>query len=149
VQRASDSCGVLYEAIRPSSKFHSPTCRKRASRGAITPKVVTDSETASVTDGDVPPIGVLPAPAEPEMGEVESALLEELAAVDRTKTSLGRAALALARRVDSGRDTGAGMASLVKQLAATSKDAVADVKSAASPLDRMRDELAERRSRGA
>lgn len=149
MQRACDSCGDAYEALRPASKFCSPTCRKRASRGATTPKVVTDSETTPVTLGDMAPIGVLPTPTEPEMGEVESALLEELSAVDRAKTSLGKAALALARRVDSGRDTGAGMASLVKQLAATSKDAVADVKSAASPLDRMRDELAERRSRGA
>jgi hypothetical protein len=92
-------------------------------------------------------VAVLVPPA--EAGPVESALLAELTAVERAATALGQAALALARRVDIGRDTGAGLAALVKQLEATAKAATADVKSAASPLDLMRDELAERRSRGA
>lgn len=148
MQRACDSCGEAYEALRPASKFCSPTCRKRASRGATTPKVVTDSETAPVTGGDIVPFPV-PPPPDREAGEVESALLAELTKVERGGTSLGRAALALARRVDEGRDTGAGLASLVKQLEATSKAATADVKSAVSPVERMRDELAERRSSGA
>jgi hypothetical protein len=52
--------------------------------------------------------------------------------------------------VDIGRDTGAGLASLVKQLGATLTAATGDVRSGASPLDLMRDELAARRKgRGA
>lgn len=135
MERPCDICGEAYEAKRPASKYCSDTCRKRASRGAVaTPEA---------------PIAVLPAPT-PEVGEVEAALLVELATAERSTTSLGRAALALARRVDIGRDTGAGLASLVKQLEATAKAATADVKSAASPLDKARDQLAERRAaRGA
>ena len=147
--RPCDVCGVSYEAKRPNSRFCSGTCRKRFSRGVVTLPEVTGSENLTVTEGDVPPVATLVPSADSEAGPVESALLAELAEVERSTTALGQAALALARRVDIGRDTGAGLASLVKQLEATTKAATANVKSAASPLDLMRDELAERRSRGA
>lgn len=148
MDRPCDVCGVLYEAKRPSSKYCSGTCRKRASRGVVTLPEVTKREITPVTEGEVPAIAVLPRPEEVEPGPVESALLAELDEVERTETALGQAALALARRVDVGRDTGAGLASLVKQLEATKNSAMANVKSDKSPLDLMRDELAERR-RGA
>jgi hypothetical protein len=131
VDRKCDVCGDTYDAKRPNSKYCGDTCRKRAQRGAV-----TEAEVPTL----VPDL---------EVGPVETALLAELTEVERAASALGQAALALARRVDIGRDTGAGLASLVKQLEATAKAATADVKSAASPLDRMRDELAERRSRGA
>ena len=139
--RPCDVCGDPYEAKRPNSKYCSPTCRKRASRGAVATSEVTGS------DGDL--IALPVSAREIEQDSVEAALLAELKTAERDNTTLGRAALSLARRVDGGRDTGAGLASLVKQLEATVKAATADVKKADSPLDRMRDELAERRSRGA
>lgn len=141
MKRPCDICGDTYEAKRPSSKYCSDTCRKRSSRGAVKAPDLTEG------DGD---LIELPVSARGiGQGPVESALRAELKTAERDGTALGQAALALARRVDIGRDTGAGLASLVKQLEATSKAATADVKSAVSPLDRMRDELAERRSRGA
>lgn len=146
--RTCEVCGGSYETARATAKCCSAKCRKARSRGATAPKSVTGSEATQVTEGDVTPFLTLPPPRR-EAGEVESALLAELTEVERAGTSLGRAALALARRVDEGRDTGAGLASLVKQLEATSKAATADVKSGISAVDRMRDELAERRSRGA
>lgn len=132
MDRNCDICGDIYPAKRPNSKYCGDKCRKRAQRGAVSaveqvPTLVPDLE----------------------VGPVESALLAELTEVERAATALGQAALALARRVDIARDTGAGLAALVKQLEATAKAATADVKSAASPLDQMRDELSERRSRGA
>lgn len=136
--RPCDICGDSYEAKRPNSKYCSANCRKRASRG-----VVPVAETVTVLPG-----GSVGGQAGP--GPVESALLGELHLVERESTVMGQAALALARRVDAARDTGAGLASLVKQLEATVKAATADVKSAASPLDKARDQLAERRAaRGA
>lgn len=147
--RPCDVCGVSYEAKRPNSRFCSGTCRKRFSRGVVTLPEVTESEIAPVTEGDMPAVATLVPPSDLEVGPVETALLAELMEVDRQATALGQAALALARRVDIGRDTGAGLASLVKQLEATAKAATANVKSEASALDLMRDELAERRSRGA
>lgn len=148
--RPCDVCGVSYEAKRPSSRFCSGTCRKRASRGVVTLPEVTESEKGPIAEGDRSPIPVLVPSSDLEAGPVETALLEELAEVERATTALGRAALALARRVDIGRDTGAGLASLVKQLEATRSAALANVKSERSPLDKRRDDLAARRAaRGA
>lgn len=141
MERPCDICGDTYEAKRPNSQYCSGTCRKRASRGAV--------KATDLTEGDGELIALPVSARENEQGPVELALLTELKTAERDGTTLGQAALSLARRVDVGRDTGAGLAALVKQLEATAKAATADVKSAASPLDRMRDELAERRSRGA
>lgn len=134
MDRPCDVCGDIYDAKRPNSKYCGDTCRKRAQRGAVA------ADAAEQVPTLVPDL---------EPGPVETALLAELTAIERQATALGQAALALARRVDIGRDTGAGLAALVKQLEATRTAATANVKSAASPLDLMRDELAERRSRGA
>lgn len=134
MQRLCDVCDVPYEAKRPTSRFCSATCRKRASRGAVTAPEVEDLPKLVPEHVD---------------GPVTESALAVLHDVERSGTPLGQAALALARRVDLNRDTGAGLAALVKQFEATLKAATADVKSAASPLDLMRDELAERRSRGA
>lgn len=149
MHRPCNVCGTVYEAQRSTSKYCSARCRMRVSRGVVTAPEVTERDITPVTVGDMPPVTVLVPPSDLEVGPVETALLAELTEVERATTALGQAALALARRVDIGRDTGAGLASLVKQLEATAKAATANVKSEASPLDLMRDELAERRSRGA
>jgi len=142
MERPCDICGDTYEAKRPASKYCSGTCRKRASRGVV--------KAPDLTKGDWGLIALPVSAREIEQGPVESALLAELKTAERDNTTLGQAALTLARRVDIGRDTGAGLASLVKQLEATKTSATADVKSAASPLDRAKDQLAERRAqRGA
>jgi hypothetical protein len=145
--RPCDICGDSYEAKRPTSKYCSARCRQAKSRGATPLKDVTKSETRGITDSDIAPIATLVPDGDDGPGPLESALRAELAAVERDGTTLGLAALALARRVDAGRDTGAGMASLVRQLEATARSAVADVRSEASPLDKARDQLAERRAK--
>lgn len=141
-------CGASFEAPTARAKYCSRTCSSRASRGVATRKAVTEGESAPITEGETTQVSIL-TPPPPDLGPVESALLAELTEVERESSSLGRAALALAHRVDEGRDLGSALAALVKQLEATKNAATADVKSAASPLDLMRDELAERRSRGA
>lgn len=118
--RTCDVCGAVYEAKRPNSKYCSPTCRKRASRGAPTAEVVT-----------------LPS-SKPESGPIETATRAELEAVDRLGSVFGQTALALARKLDTGRDTGAAMASLAKQLESTMSSATEGVTAAADPLDELR-----------
>lgn len=143
MQRPCDVCGDIYEAKRSSSKFCSSRCRVRASRGAV-----TESRPPVEPEISVPEVPTI-VPDAPGVGPVEAAALEQLTKAERNQTTLGQAALALARRVDIGRDTGAGLAALVKQLEATVNAATADVKSEATPLDRARDELAARRARSA
>lgn len=148
MKRACVICGAPYEGLSERAKYCSSTCRSRASRGATTSQVVTDSETTQVTGSDIAPVVDLNPPV--ERGPVEAALFSELSDVDRAGSALGQAALTLARRVDAGRDMGTGLAALVRQMEATRASATADVKSAASPLDKARDQLAERRAaRGA
>lgn len=122
MQRPCDVCGTPYEAKRPTSKYCSTRCRTRASRG-------TPTEHADV----VP----LPAPEE-QAGPVEAATLRELEAVERADSVFGQTALALARKLDAGRETGAAMASLAKQLEATLATATEGVTTAADPLDELR-----------
>jgi hypothetical protein len=88
-------------------------------------------------------------PAEPECGPVWSTTLGVLAEAERENSPLGQAALVLARRVDGGRDTGAGLAALVKQLEMTLRSATRGAADEASPLDKARDELAARRAKRA
>lgn len=133
MQRPCDVCGESYEAKRATSKYCSDRCKMRKARGAVTKAEKVPTLAPEHTDGPV----------------TESALVT-LRAAERAESPLGQAALVLARRVDLNRDTGAGLAALVKQFEATLKAATADVKSVESPLDRARDELAARRAaRGA
>jgi hypothetical protein len=76
--------------------------------------------------------------------EVETAVRATLEDAGRLSTPLGQVALALARRLDApGGDTGAGLAALAKQLAATLAAVTAD----ARPADDLLDELRARRDR--
>jgi hypothetical protein len=76
--------------------------------------------------------------------EVEAAVRATLEDAGRLSTPLGQVALALARRLDSpSGDTGAGLAALAKQLAATLAAVTADVR----PADDLLDELRIRRDR--
>lgn len=133
VLRSCDVCGRQYEAKRMSSKMCGPTCRKRASRGA------------APTTGTVIALGNASVEVGSMAGAVESTTRQVLAEVERVDTPLGQSALAMARRVDTGGDTGAGLAALIKQLEATLRSATSGSREDASPLDRARDELAARR----
>jgi hypothetical protein len=135
MQRPCDVCGESYEAKRATSKYCSDRCKMRKARGAV-----TAAEAESIPT-------LVPDHTE---GPVTESALVTLRAAERVDSPLGQAALALARRVDLNRDTGAGLAALVKQFEATLGAATANVKSEQSALDKRRDELAARRAaRGA
>lgn len=122
MDRNCDVCKTVYMAKRPSSKYCSDRCRKRAQRGPSQPFA---------------PLAVVEfvAPAE---GSLTAATLAELTEADRLNSSLGQAALLLARRLDGGgMDTGSSVAALVREHRATLADAVKDAKVAADPLDQL------------
>lgn len=128
MERTCDVCGEQFEAKSKRAKYCSDRCRQRRHRGA----------------GSVADVRTLPTPT----ATVEAQTRTKLEEVDRLDTPLGQAALVLARRLDDGiRETGAGLASLTKQFQATFEAATANVQQAQSPLDKARDELAERRAR--
>jgi hypothetical protein len=121
MQRCCDSCGEPYEAKRQTSRFCSASCRVAASRGRVIE---------------------LPSP-NAESGSLAAAIREELEAVGRADSALGVAALALAARIDAKQDTGAGLASLSRELRATLAEATRGT--VRSSVGAMRDELAARR----
>lgn len=139
MQRLCDvaDCRRAYEAGSKRGRFCSAACRQRAHRGAAT--------TAEPAPSPLEP-GVLTATPSGQ-GRVASATARALDEVNRVDTALGQAALALAERIDSGKDTGAGLASLNREWRATLVVATAGAGAEQSAIDRARDELAARRAR--
>jgi hypothetical protein len=127
--RNCDSCGAPYFTRSPLSRYCSPRCAKRAQRTGL----ARSAQGAAM-------IAEPPAVTQ----EVEAAVRATLEDAGRLSTPLGQVALALARRLDSpSGDTGAGLAALAKQLAATLAAVTADVR----PADDLLDELRARRDR--
>jgi hypothetical protein len=127
--RNCDSCGAPYFTRSPLSRYCSPRCAKRAQRTGL-----ARSAQGAATIAQPPAV----------TQEVEAAVRATLEDAGRLSTPLGQVALALARRLDSpSGDTGAGLAALAKQLAATLAAVTADVR----PADDLLDELRARRDR--
>jgi hypothetical protein len=118
--RRCDQCGVEYEAARRTSRYCSSSCRVHAYQGAPARK------SRAKPAGDVP-TGLM------------ASTLQELVSAGRESTALGQAALLLAYRIErSQMDTGAGVASLVKQHGATLAEALKGATQAKSGLDELR-----------
>ena len=115
-------CPAEFEAKRSTAKYCSRKCSMRASR--------------------------LPKPSRPPEvpGQaLTAATLAELQAARRAGTAAGEAVLVLARRIDAGdRETGAALASLVREHRAALASALDDADLAADPVE---DELRAARER--
>ena len=134
--RSCDICGTKYVAKRQNSMYCGPRCGQRAHR-------MRKAEGASAKV--IALIDAAPELVPGEQGPVEVSTLQTLTACDVESTPLGTSVLALARRIDLGFDTGAGLAALVKQFEQTLRSATSGVLDEAAALDRARDELASRR----
>ena len=108
----------------------------RSGRGAQRKKCLTCSPSRARKVTELPP---------PVSAGTADAVRAELEAAGRSDTSLGRAAVVLAERVDSGQDAGSGLAALVKQLSVTLGEAL-EGSAAASPLDELRERRERRRA---
>jgi hypothetical protein len=121
VRKRCAVCPAGFEAKRPSAKYCSERCRKRAQRQP---------------GGVAATIPAVPAGAS---GGLEAATLAELGMARRAGSAAGLAALALARRIDaSDAETGAGLASLVREHRAALADAVKGGRAEVNPLDELR-----------
>lgn len=119
MERRCDSCDQPYQPKNAKSRFCSDTCRQRSHRA-----------------GEVVPLRDVEPP-------VTAATRATLEAAGRLATPAGAVALALAQKLDLGRDTGSAMASLAKQHLASLAEAV---KGAPPELDLV-DDLRARRER--
>lgn len=124
---ACEYCGRTFDAARPSAKFCGATCRQRAKRARDAGQVAPTAVAASVAvDVDGHPLVV--------------ATRDTLAGAGVLESVAGQSAMVLAARVVAGADTGAAVASMVKELRAAVAEALGSVKRA----DRM-DEVGARR----
>jgi hypothetical protein len=114
-------CPAEFEAKRASAKYCSPRCRMRASR-------------AGVAGGRSVPV----RPDGPQSDAVECVTRAELAQVGQVDSSSGQCALALARRIDAGMESGAGLAALVREHRNAMADALGGADLEVSPLDQLR-----------
>lgn len=127
--RSCDRCGTSYEATRSTSKYCGSNCRAEVSRSRKRGEVVT-------------PFPAVPVAA-PTGGAVVLATTARLDTAERLDTPLGRAAVALAERIDSGQDHGAAVAAMVRELRATLGEALEGAPRQSDVVD----ELQERRER--
>jgi hypothetical protein len=120
-------CPTVFDAKRLTAKYCSTRCRTRASRaGMAAPRQPVVRGAASAQDG----LG--------GQDGVEAAAAAELATAGRTASPSGQSALALARRIDAGVDSGAAMASMVRELRVALADALRDAAVAVDPLDELK-----------
>jgi hypothetical protein len=128
MQRRCDWCDRPYEPKRSNSKYHDPSCRKRANRARRKAAPADPPDTA-------------PQAAEPR---VRRAVEAQLAAAGREGSPLAEVAVVLAARIDANTDaavdTGSALASMARELRATLDAALAS----AAPRDFV-DELRGRR----
>ena len=112
---ACSRCGKEFEAQRPTARYCTASCRALASREA---KRAAEGA-ALAADATVVAIAsrrrsTSRSASRGAAGTVEESVTRELG--EAASTSLGRQALALARRMDANIDTGSALASLSKQL---------------------------------
>lgn len=99
--RDCDACGTTYEAKRRTSKYCTERCRKRAQRRPVTTTKRTSTRSES-------------QPA-PRKSEFEKATERELRRLGQLSTMLGQQALAIARRMGNGAETGSAIATLSRE----------------------------------
>lgn len=147
--RACEDCGRHYEAASARSRFCSSTCRSRAHRagGGKAPPAAAGDNVRTLRSVDVLAVAAAkPSGESDEQPEGLAASLERrLRDVDRLDSWEGQGALTLARRIESGRDTGSAISSLHRELRAAVAEAMKGVAGPQSALQKHRDELARRR----
>jgi len=134
--RECDACGKTYEARRVTSKFCSPKCRiANHEKSKLTPTAATPAPLPTVTAEAVDEDSVL------------ASTRAELEVAGRLGTSLGKVALKLAARLDADvRESGMGVAAIVREHSRVLAEAVKGAQVAADPLDELRERRDRRRT---
>lgn len=156
-------CPETFEAKRPSAKYHSERCKKRAQRqpggvkrGPNRPSGAPQRPRKPQNAPEPPPGGSQASPDDlppllADAGALTLATKAELERAGRVDCSAGQAALALAGRIDRSAfsaETGTAVASMVRELRASLAAATADVAPAADPVDELRERREQKRAAG-
>lgn len=124
-------CEIEYEAKRKASKYHADICRKRAQRHPDMAGPKPEPAGRTLVKG---------------VSFLEQTSRDELDKTGRIMSSSGQAALILARRIEGGgAETGAALASMIREHAAAMERAMKEGP-AADPVRAAQDEVARRRA---
>lgn len=130
MKRRCDACGRSYEAKTKRSQYcDRADCRRRRAR-------LRKNGRSNV----VPFRGQAEEHAERDAGgSVAKATQRELEAANKLDTSIGQAAMTLARRLDAGdADTGSSLGAVAKELRTLMAEALKDMKIPHDPVDELR-----------
>ncbi|GAA2516742.1 hypothetical protein [Winogradskya humida] len=127
-------CGVVFQAQRSTARFHSPACRKRASRA---PQQEVAPQPATADDR---------VPAAPAGSDFEVATRRELDRLGQVDTMLGLQVLIVARRMSAGTETGSALATLSKEHSRL-MSALGAAEKQADPVDQVGKRREEKRAR--
>lgn len=130
-RRECDACGATFTSRSTRARYCTDACRSRARYRRVKVTAVT-TPAGPVLDGDV--------------AGLADAVARELHAIGRENSSAGLTALAIARRVDEGTESSAGLAALARELRAVMAEATAHADDdAPSIVDALRARRDERR----
>ncbi len=136
MERTCARCSETFQTPRPEARFCSKRCRTQASRARA------KGEPESLKPKPEPkPKRTRKAKAAPEPDApvgTSGAVLAELQAAGRLQSSAGQAAVALARRIDDGAESSAGLAALTRELRAAMAEALARAEASGDALDELR-----------
>lgn len=135
-RRACVVCSTSYQPKRPTAKYCSDRCKKRASdQRAADRRAAERAATAP--------------PAETTRStELVDQVRAELEAAGRLDTVIGRQAMLLASRLETNtNDTGGSAAAVSKELRAVMAEAMSGVHQAEDPVQQSQDELRKRREK--
>jgi len=122
-----EECGTTFTAKTSRAKFCGTACRVRANRRP---------SKSGASSSDQPPVQALP-----ERGGLVGQVAADLANLDVLNTIPGRAALALAYRIESPMETGSAAASMTKELSRLVEDAKALTPKGQDGIDQIGDSV--------
>lgn len=124
-------CARTFTAKRQVARFCSVACRNAAAaaraKGQPEAKVVpAKPKRTAKAKPEAVPTGTL------------GAVVDELQAAGRLQSSAGQAAVALARRIDDGAESSAGLAALTREMRAAMAEALSRAEATGDALDELR-----------
>ena len=125
------ACGKRFAARSSRARFCSDKCRARARYRRAVLGISDDQPAKAEAKRKRRKASDL------EQG-ITPAVIRELEAAGRADTSAGRTAIALARRIDDGAESSAGMAALTRELSARMAEATVSAESEGDAIDELR-----------
>ena len=132
------ACSTDFEARSSRARFCSAKCRYDAHYRRTRLGLPEGPATPEPAKGKAKPMRTAKAKPEAVPTGALGAVLDELQAAGRLQSSAGQAAVALARRIDDGAESSAGLAALTREMRAAMAEALSRAEATGDALDELR-----------